>query len=100
VLGSIPIAIYGMLQYFGVDPLLNAAGYHFGEGVYQIVRPPATLGHAAYYATYMLYAAFAGGFLATEESDARWRYPAVGSSLLALFAIVLSGTRAALLGFV
>jgi O-antigen ligase len=100
ILASIPISIYGLLQYFGIDPLLNAAGYHFGEGVYQIVRPPATLGHAAYFATYLLYASFGGAGLVAIESERPWRFAAIVASVLAMFAIVLSGTRAALLGFV
>src|SRR5579864_2715385 len=100
VLASIPIAIYGILQYFGIDPMLGAAGYQFGEGQYAIVRPPATLGHAAYFATYMLYAAFGGAGLAREEKRRGWRIAAIAASVLALFAMVLSGTRAAMLGAV
>src|SRR5438105_1097234 len=33
-------AIYGIAQYFGLDPFLNPATYLVGEGSYQIVRPP------------------------------------------------------------
>jgi O-antigen ligase len=103
VLTSIPISIYGILQYFGIDPFLTAAGYHFGEGQFMIVRPPATLGHAAYFATYLLYAAFGGAALVNEESEEPekpWKIGAITASVLAMFAIVLSGTRAALVGFV
>lgn len=106
VLSSIPISIYGILQYFGVDPILASAGYHFGEGAFRIVRPPATLGHAAYFATYMLYVPFAGAALVSEDSEESdesehvWKIPAIAASILAILAIVLSGTRAALLGFI
>jgi O-antigen ligase len=100
VLASIPISIYGILQYFGIDPLLAAAGYHFGEGRYMIVRPPSTLGHAAYFATYLLYAAFGGSELVRIEEERVWKVAAIAACVLAMFAIVLSGTRAALLGFV
>ena len=41
------VAGYGIAQYFGWDPLLDARGYHVGEGIWAIVRPPATLGHVA-----------------------------------------------------
>ncbi len=99
VLASLPISIYGILQYFGIDPLLAPAGYHFGEGPFMIVRPPSTLGHAAYLATYLLYVAFAGGELVRLESKRTWKIAAIAASVLAIFAIVLSGTRAALLGF-
>jgi O-antigen ligase len=99
VLASLPISIYGILQYFGIDPLLAPAGYHFGEGPFMIVRPPSTLGHAAYFATYLLYVAFAGAELLRLESERTWKIAAIAASVLAIFAIVLSGTRAALLGF-
>jgi hypothetical protein len=42
-------ALYGIAQYFGWDPLLDARGYHVGEGIWAIVRPPSTLGHADYF---------------------------------------------------
>ena len=89
---SITVAIYAILQYFGVDPILTPAGYHFGAGEFTIVRPPSTLGHAAYLATFLLFAVFAA---ATEKS--RWRWVPIA---LAVFAILLSGTRAAILGLV
>jgi O-antigen ligase len=100
VLASLPISIYGILQYFGVDPILAAAGYQFGEGTFMIVRPPSTLGHAAYFATYLLYVAFAGAALIGAETVRSWKIAATAASVLAIFAMVLSGTRAALLGFI
>lgn len=98
VLASLPVTIYGIAQYFGIDPILAPGGYHFGEGRFTIVRPPATLGHAAYFATVLLYSAFAGMALAREESARAWKAAALGASTLSIFAIALSGTRAALLG--
>jgi O-antigen ligase len=89
---SIPVAIYGILQYFGIDPILSPAGYHFGTGEFTIVRPPSTLGHAAYLATFLLFAVFAAG---SEKS--RWRFAPIA---LGVFAILLSGTRAAVLGLI
>jgi len=47
-------AVYGILQYFGVDPLLSASTYVVGEGSYQIVRPPGPLGHSDYFAVFLL----------------------------------------------
>ena len=89
---SIPVAIYAILQYFGIDPILASAGYHFGTGEFTIVRPPSTLGHAAYLATFLLFAVFAA---VAEKS--RWRWVPIS---LAVFAILLSGTRAAILGLI
>lgn len=99
VLASIPVSIYAILQYFGIDPILPAGGYHFGEGKYMIVRPPATLGHAAYLATYLLYVIFAGLELAGAETQRVLKALAAAASALAFFAMVFSGTRAALVGF-
>src|SRR5258708_3461662 len=100
VIGALPIALYGILQYFGIDPLLNPAMYHVGEGAFQIVRPPATLGHAAYFATYLLFAIFAGAALALSESSRAWKDVALTVSGIATLALVLSGTRAALVGLI
>src|SRR5258708_9588330 len=40
----------GIAQYFGLDPILPVAGYHIGEGIWTIVRPPSTLGYVSYFA--------------------------------------------------
>ena len=53
------IALYSIFQYFGFDPLLSAASYHAGIGEFTIVRPPGTLGHADYLATYLIFVVFA-----------------------------------------
>jgi O-antigen ligase len=97
VLGSLPAAAYGILQYFGVDAWLPSAAYHFGEGKFQIVRPPSTLGHAAYFATYLTYSLFAGFALRGLETSRAWRTLALSVTLVSGFAIVLSGTRAAMI---
>ena len=57
-ISTIPVAAYGIAQYFGLDPLLPAAAYHAGEGPYTIVRPPGTLGHADYLASFLVFAVF------------------------------------------
>jgi O-antigen ligase len=91
-------ALYGILQFFGADPLLPAAGYHIGEGVLAIVRPPSTLGHADYFAGYLLYVVFLGAALVATETKPPWK--ALGAAAVAAgsAAVVLSGTRGALLG--
>ena len=75
-------ALYGIAQYFGFDPLLQAKAYEAGEGVFTIVRPPGTLGHADYFASFLLIAAFCS--LALKH---RAVFALVG------LAILLSGTR-------
>ncbi len=91
-------ALYGIFQYFGVDPFLPSRGYHIGEGVMTIVRPPSTLGHADYFAGYLLYVVFLGAALAVTESDAFWKALGIAAVLVGSAAIALSGTRGALLG--
>src|ERR1700761_5443199 len=43
-------SIYGICQYFGVDPLQPVAAYQAHAGNSVIVRPPGTMGHADYFA--------------------------------------------------
>jgi O-antigen ligase len=91
-------ALYGIFQYFGVDPILPAASYHVGEGVMTIVRPPSTLGHADYFAGYLLYVVFAGAALVATESKPAWKILGAVATAAGSAALVLSGTRGALLG--
>lgn len=91
-------AAYGIAQYFGWDPLLPASAYHVGEGIWTIVRPPGTLGYASYFATWLLFVVFLSLALRTFESSPAGRWFALGSAVLALAALLLTGTRAAVLG--
>jgi len=94
------IGLYGIFQYLGWDPFLPSGGYHDGEGVWMIVRPPGTLGQANYFATYLLFPAFMGVALLLEEKEVLWKSIGAAASGLSVFAIVLSGTRAAIVGLV
>jgi O-antigen ligase len=98
VLAAIPVVVYGIAQYFGIDPFISPAAYHAGEGPFMIVRPPATLGHAAYFATYLMFVVFAAAALALSETNRWWRTAGVTICAIAIFAVVLSGTRAAVAG--
>ena len=91
-------ALYGILQYFGADPFLPSAGYHIGEGFLTIVRPPSTLGHADYFAGYLLYIVFFGAALVATETKMPWKALGAAASVAGSIAILLSGTRGALLG--
>jgi O-antigen ligase len=86
-------ALYGIAQYFGWDPWLDASGYHFGEGAFQIVRPPGPMGHSNYLAAFLLWPVFCGAALFRSD---RWL------SLVTIFtgvvAIILCGSRGALFG--
>jgi O-antigen ligase len=89
---------YGIVQYFGWDPLMPAQAYQIGEGSFAIVRPPGTLGHADYFAAWLVVVTSLA--LALERMEtAKWRkIAAMTIALLAAVAIVLSGTRSAILG--
>jgi O-antigen ligase len=91
-------AIYGIAQYFGWDPILPAAAYHIGEGVWTIVRPPGTLGYVSYFATWLLMCGFLALWLAESEDRLVWRRAAYIASALCFVAMLLTGTRAAVLG--
>jgi O-antigen ligase len=93
-------AVYGIVQYFGWDPLLPAKAYQVGEGPFTIVRPPGTLGHADYFAAWLV--AIASLALTLEQMESgRWRKTVARAvAALAAVAIVLSGTRSAMLGLV
>jgi tetratricopeptide (TPR) repeat protein len=92
-------AVYGIAQYFGWDPFLPAAGYHVGEGIFTIVRPPGTLGHGDYFATWLLFVLFLSLALRTVEPSSLARSFTLSTAVLAGCAMLLTGTRAAVLGF-
>lgn len=96
-LAGIAASAYGILQYFGIDPLLASSAYHVGEGATTIVRPPSTLGHADYFAGYLLYVVFFGAALVETESTRWWRAMGAMAAILGSTGIVLSGTRGAML---
>jgi O-antigen ligase len=91
-------ASYGIVQYFGCDPLLPRAAYQVGEGIWTIVRPPGTLGYASYFATWLLMVVFLSASLRVMEHSTAWRRFALVVALVAAFALWLTGTRAAILG--
>jgi O-antigen ligase len=91
-------AIYGAAQYFGWDPILPAAAYHIGEGVWTIVRPPGTLGYVSYFATWLLMCGFLGLWQGSADPDPRWRRAGYIAATLCFGAMLLTGTRAAILG--
>jgi O-antigen ligase len=94
------VSLYGIAQYLGWDPLLDARGYHVGEGIWAIVRPPSTLGHADYSANWLVFVVFAGAALRVSETRTSRRWFGWVCVVAGCVAIVLSGTRAAMIGLV
>jgi O-antigen ligase len=91
-------ALYGIAQYFGWDPLLPVKAYQAGEGPFTIVRPPSTLGHADYFGAWLVIIAFLSLALERLEHNKWMKLAAWSTSVLAVFTIILSGTRSAMLG--
>jgi O-antigen ligase len=90
-------SVYGIAQFAGFDPLLPAAAYHVGEGVWTIVRPPSTFGYVSYFATWLAMAAFLAPAMAAKD-EGMWRRVAQVTAVLACVALLLTGSRAAWLG--
>jgi O-antigen ligase len=95
---GVAAALYGIAQYFGWDPFLPGDAYRAGEGAFRIVRPPATLGHSDYFGAFLVWPVFAGIGVAHADPTRRWRYFGAIASGMALFAIALTGSRAAVAG--
>ncbi len=89
---------YGIAQYFGWDPVLPAAAYHIGEGIWTIVRPPGTMGYVSYFAAWLAMAAILCAALARMEALPVWRNLAWAAAAVCAFAMALTGTRAAMVG--
>ena len=96
VVSGLVVALYGIAQYFSWDPIFPRAAYESGEAPWTIVRPPSTLGHADYFAVVLVFVTFAS--LALLASGGMWKVLGSITSAVSFLAIVLSGTRAALLG--
>ncbi len=91
-------SIYAILQYAGWDPLIPAYLYTIGSAP-AAVRPPATLSHATYFATFLLpVALIAASFRLREMVAVRRRVHEI-IFFLSVAALILSGTRSAILGF-
>jgi O-antigen ligase len=99
-MAGIPAALYGIVQYFGWDPILPREAYHVGEGIWTIVRPPGTLGYGSYFATWLLLTAILSLALVRMDTHRTWRRIGLSAAALALVAMFLTGTRAAMLGLV
>ncbi|MDE3195415.1 MAG: O-antigen ligase family protein [Acidobacteriota bacterium] len=86
------VSIYGIAQYFDLDPFQSSAAYHAFAGDDAIVRPPGTFGHADYFAWWLAVEFFCalrlGGLLGGAAAS------------LSAVAIVLTGTRAGILAVV
>jgi O-antigen ligase len=95
-IAAIVASLYGIAQYFDIDPFQSAAAYHAQAGDSTITRPPGTLGHADYFGWWLAIALFCG--LATDRIETGpWRSVGRAAWILSGIAVVLTGTRSAIL---
>jgi O-antigen ligase len=90
---GIPVALFGIAQYAGWDPLLHAAKMEFSEHI----RPPGTFGNPTYYAGYLVFVVLCGLLVAFERQSPRWTSIGWLASLCGAFALLLTGTRSGIL---
>jgi len=93
---AIVASVYGIFQYFDIDPLQSPAGYHAQAGDSTIVRPPGTLGHADYFGWWLSIIVFCG-IASSQIETGGWRIAALAASVLSVLAVIFSGTRSAVL---
>jgi len=89
---------YGLAQFLGFDPFLDAKYYQTDLRPGIITRPPSTFGHAIYFANFCLLAIGGGLALARTAGPAARRYLGYATAILASAGMLTTDTRAALLG--
>ena len=89
-------SLYGIAQYFDIDPFQSASAYHAQAGDSTIVRPPGTMGHADFFGWWLAVALFCAVGMAGVETR-RWRWVARAAGFLCGTAILFTGTRSAML---
>jgi O-antigen ligase len=89
-------ALYGTLQYFGIDPFLSPELYT-EKFLGSVVRPPATMGNGIYFSAWLVPIALLAASSAETETLKIWTWICGGVALLACLAIMLAGSRGAVL---
>jgi O-antigen ligase len=89
-------AVYAICQYFGVDPWIDSRTYR--DAYWSTLRPPSTMGHAAYFATFCVQVLFWALALGSSPRPRGDRILGVVTAVLCSFALILTGTRAGLAG--
>lgn len=91
---GLAVSLYGISQYLGWDPILHADRVQFSMRF----RPPGTFGNPTYFANYLIYVIFAAIGLVYADSIKVWRIIGWITIIIAAFAVLLTGTRSAILG--
>jgi O-antigen ligase/tetratricopeptide (TPR) repeat protein len=98
-LTALIVAVYGVAQFFGIDPFISPILYTSKAGKDSLIRIASTIGHADYLGNFLLYTTWTAFALALVSSG-RTRRIALAASLLIITAIVCSGTRGAWVGLI
>jgi len=93
------VSIYGIAQYFDIDPFQSSQGYHALDGDSVIVRPPGTFGHADYFGWWLAIDFFCALAVAKTD-DRRWQILGAVTACMTAAAVLLSGTRSAMVAMV
>jgi O-antigen ligase len=91
-------SVYAILQYAGWDPLIPPSAYTLGSP--PALRPPATLGQSTYFGAFLLAPILIAAWLRLRATSWRWKRTHEAVLCLTVAALILSGTRAALLGLI
>ncbi len=90
------VSLYGIAQYFDLDPFQTSAGYHALDGDSVVVRPPGTFGHADYFGWWLAIDFFCA--LAVRKTQNRlWKGLGTTAGCVIAIAAILTGTRSSLL---
>jgi hypothetical protein len=92
---AIVASLYGIAQYFDLDPFQPASAYHAQAGDSTIVRPPGTMGHADYFGWWLAAALFCSIGMAGIETRG-WRWVARAAGFFCGTAILFTGTDSAI----
>jgi len=90
---AILAGLYAILQLFGVDPVMDLDFYKLNLPG-QVMRPPASFGHAGYFAGFESVVFFTALASALRESKSVWRAVHFLAAAMAVIGVLVSGTRA------
>lgn len=92
------VGLFGMAQYFGYDFVFDPKLY--STEYLHLIRPPATLGHAMYFSAFLLPVVFVAGAEWLESDKVLVQAVLLMVVLASIIGIVMSGTRASVLGLI
>jgi O-antigen ligase/tetratricopeptide (TPR) repeat protein len=96
-LTGLPVSLYAVVQYFGIDPFVPSSMYTLNSASGAQLRVAGTLGHSNYLGNFLLYTTPLSASLALATTG-HARHLATATVVLSIAAIGCSGARGAWLG--